>query len=129
MNYVWTDGFRHLTSRGPNALVKGWTFSGTIFRHTGLPFTVVDQTRTLGLEASNYGPILGTQQVFADALGPNTALAVPELIQLLSDPAVGLRCLAAFALGNGRPRRLRRPARASCDHRGDGGRRRGHDDA
>ena len=73
MNYVWSDGLRHLTNRGPNALMRGWTFSGTLFRHSGLPFTVVDSRTTLGLEATNYGPIGGTQSVFADSIGPTTA--------------------------------------------------------
>lgn len=72
MNYVWSDGIRHLTARGPNALVKGWTFSGTIFRHSGLPFTVVDAAATNLLEGSNYGPGGGTQQVFANVLGSTT---------------------------------------------------------
>jgi hypothetical protein len=82
MNYVWADGLRHLTSRGPNALVKGWTVSGTIFRHSGLPFTVVDAAQTTFLEgttdpngnliAGNYGPGGGTQQVFANVVGPST---------------------------------------------------------
>ena len=90
LNYVWSDGFRHLTSRGPNALVKGWTFSGTIFRHSGLPFTVVDQKTTLALEANNYGPIGGTQQVFADVLGPSTA-SCGASAALLNGPA----CLQA----------------------------------
>ncbi|HEY1576211.1 MAG TPA: hypothetical protein VGF82_03975, partial [Terracidiphilus sp.] len=31
MNYVWSNSFRHLTSWGPDALMNGWTFSGTIF--------------------------------------------------------------------------------------------------
>jgi hypothetical protein len=34
-NYLWSDALRHLTARGPNALMKGWTLSGTIFKHTG----------------------------------------------------------------------------------------------
>jgi Carboxypeptidase regulatory-like domain len=72
MNYVWNDGIRHLTAKGPNALVKGWTFSGTIFRHSGLPFTVVDANATTTLQGFNYGPGGGTQQVFADVLGPMT---------------------------------------------------------
>lgn len=82
-NYVWSDGFRHVTSRGPNALVKGWSFSGTIFRHSGLPFTVTSSNLTGFLEqgsdalgnivAANYGAPNGTQQVFADVLGPTTA--------------------------------------------------------
>jgi Carboxypeptidase regulatory-like domain len=72
-NYVWSDGLRHLTNWGPNALMKGWSFSGTIFRHSGLPFTVVSSSVTGLLEGSNYGAGGGTQQVFADVLGPTTA--------------------------------------------------------
>jgi len=81
-NYVWNDGLRHLTSRGPNALVKGWSFSGTVFRHSGLPFTVTDSNLTAALEvttnstgnvlAANYGAPNSTQQVFANVLGPTT---------------------------------------------------------
>lgn len=72
-NFVWSDGLRHLTSWGPNALMKGWSFSGTIFRHSGLPFTVISSGVTGALEGSNYGPGGGTQQVFADVFGPRTA--------------------------------------------------------
>src|SRR5579872_833906 len=32
MNYVWSDALRHLTARGPNAIMRGWTLSGTIFK-------------------------------------------------------------------------------------------------
>jgi len=69
MSYVWNDSFRHLTHWGPGALMKGWTFSGTLFRHSGLPFTVVSSNVTSALSSSNYG---GTQQVFADVLGSRT---------------------------------------------------------
>jgi hypothetical protein len=81
-NYVWADGLRHLTSRGPNALLKGWSLSGTVFAHSGMPFTVVSSNLTGALESSstaagvpiaqNYGPAGGTQQVFANVLGPTT---------------------------------------------------------
>jgi hypothetical protein len=37
-----------------------------------LPFTVVDSAATALLQASNYGPGGGTQQVFADVLGSTT---------------------------------------------------------
>jgi len=82
MNYVWSDGFRHLSSRGPNALVKGWSFSGTILWHSGLPFTVTSENATSALEATvnpqtgqptaaYYGlPGFGAQYVFADIAGP-----------------------------------------------------------
>jgi hypothetical protein len=67
MNYVWSDAFRHLTSHGPNVLVKGWTFSGTIFRHSGLPFTVFSNTDTNALSATNYGS--GTTYVYSNIVG------------------------------------------------------------
>ena len=85
MNYVWSNGLRHLTSRGPNALMKGWSFSGTILRHSGLPFTVVSSTATSALEstvdfqtnppsvtAAYYGTPGGYQSVFADIVGPTS---------------------------------------------------------
>ena len=55
MNYVWSDAFRHLTSRGPKALVAGWTFSGTIFDHTGFPYTIYSSADTGALHGSNWG--------------------------------------------------------------------------
>jgi len=68
MNYVWDDAFRHITHGGPNALVKGWTFSGTIFAHSGSPFTVYSSNYTGTLQAfNNFGP--GTQYIFANEIG------------------------------------------------------------
>jgi len=55
MNYVWSDAFRHLTNRGPNALMKGWTFSGTIFAHGGLPYSIFSSALTAALHNSNWG--------------------------------------------------------------------------
>ncbi len=69
MNYVWSDAFRHLTHWGPNALMKGWSFSGTLFAHTGLPFTVYSSALTGALEGTNYGPGGGAQYIFADQAG------------------------------------------------------------
>ena len=90
MNYVWNDGIRHLTARGPNALVKGWTFSGTIFRHSGLPFTVVDSNVTNQLEGTNYGPGGGTQYVFADVLGSTTNSCGASAATLTGAPCLQL---------------------------------------
>ena len=70
MNYMWSDAFRHLTSRGPNLLVKGWTFSGTIFRHSGLPFTVFSNNLTNALSATNYGA--GTTYIYSNIVGPTS---------------------------------------------------------
>ena len=55
MNYVWSDAFRHLTSWGPNALMKGWVFSGTIIKHTGFPFSIYSSNATNALQAGNFG--------------------------------------------------------------------------
>ena len=90
MNYVWNDGIRHLTARGPGALVKGWTFSGTIFRHSGLPFTVVSSNTTTLLEGSNYGPGGGTQQVFANVLGSTTNSCGASAATLTGAPCLQL---------------------------------------
>ena len=90
MNYVWSDGIRHLTARGPNALVKGWTLSGTLFRHSGLPFTVVDANATSLLEGSNYGPGGGTQQVFANVLGSTSNSCGASAATLTGTPCLQL---------------------------------------
>jgi hypothetical protein len=55
MNYVWSDAVRHLTSKGPNVLAKGWTVSGTIFAHGGFPYTIYSSGATAALHASNWG--------------------------------------------------------------------------
>jgi hypothetical protein len=70
MNYVWNDAFRHLTSHGPNLLIKGWTFSGTIFRHSGLPFTVFSNNDTNALSTTNYG--VGTEYIYSNISGPTS---------------------------------------------------------
>ena len=66
MNYVWSDAFRHLTSWGPNALMKGWNFSGTLFWHTGFPFTLNSSTASSAATSLNYGNVL-----FASQIGPS----------------------------------------------------------
>ena len=55
MNYVWSNSFRHLTSWGPDALMKGWTFSGTIFKHTGFPYSIFSSNATGLLQQTNFG--------------------------------------------------------------------------
>jgi len=83
MNYVWSDAFRHLTNRGPNPLVKGWTFSGTIFRHSGFPMTIYDGTYTGNLSGSFYGG--GTQYIFANEVG-NPATSCSGAAAQLNNP-------------------------------------------
>jgi Carboxypeptidase regulatory-like domain len=61
-NYVWDDIFRHIYKKGGhNALVGGWTISGTVFFRTGQPFTVIDSNATGALTGNGYGgTIFGT---------------------------------------------------------------------
>jgi hypothetical protein len=62
MNYVWSDSLRHLTHWGPNALMKGWNVSGTIFWHTGFPFTVTSSTASFLATFNNYFNTIFGQQ-------------------------------------------------------------------
>jgi len=60
-NYVWDNALRHMFHWGPNAVFGGWTFSGTIFARSGLPFSVVDVATSTGLGGNNYGGTLLAQ--------------------------------------------------------------------
>ena len=43
---------------GPHALTDHWQFSGTVFYHTGFPFSITDQATRQVLEGQNYyGPL------------------------------------------------------------------------
>ncbi len=65
-NYVWqlplTAAVRH---HGPDALVKGWQISGTIFARTPFPYTVYDGQLGSDLQQQNYSGIL-----YAVPVGP-----------------------------------------------------------
>ncbi len=65
INYVWDDMFRHVFKKGgPNMLVGGWTFSGTVFYRTGQPLTVVDTAASGALAGNGFGgPIFATPVV------------------------------------------------------------------
>jgi len=89
MNYVWSDAIRHLTSRGPNALAKGWTLSGTIFKHTGFPYSIFSSNETAALQ----------QDLFGSA-NPATATAV--LANVVGSPNINCGASAA-QLVNGLP--------------------------
>ena len=89
MNYVWSDAIRHLTSRGPDALVKGWTFSGTIFKHTGFPYSIYSSNETAALQQGLFG-----------SANPATATAV--LANVVGSPNINCGASAA-QLVNGQP--------------------------
>lgn len=66
LNYVYTTPHLH----GIVGDLLDWTFSGTFFYYSGLPFTVTDGTNTGILNSYNYGPATGLS-LFADqAVGP-----------------------------------------------------------
>jgi len=74
MNYVWSDALRHLTAWGPNALMKGWTISGTIFKHTGFPYSIFSSNETAALQGTLFGSTSAatTTAVLANVVGsPN----------------------------------------------------------
>jgi len=89
MNYVWSDAIRHLTSRGPNALAKGWTLSGTIFKHTGFPYSIYSSNETAALQQGLFG-----------SANPATATAV--LANVVGSPNTNCRASAAQMV-NGLP--------------------------
>jgi hypothetical protein len=88
MNYVWSDGLRHLTQWGPNALMKGWTFSGTAFRHSGLPFTPYSGVVSANLAGNNYGSGL-QDYVLADQVSASATNCSGRAAQ------IGHPCLSA----------------------------------
>jgi Carboxypeptidase regulatory-like domain len=89
MNYVWSDALRHLTARGPNTLVKGWTISGTIFKHTGFPYSIWSSNETAALQGSLFG-----------STTPATTTAV--LANVVGSPNINCGASAAL-LVNGQP--------------------------
>ena len=91
MNYVWSDAFRHLTARGPNTLVKGWTLSGTIFKHTGFPYSIWSSNETANLQGSLFGSTspATTTAVLANVVGSpsvNCGSSAAQLVNGLANP-------------------------------------------
>jgi hypothetical protein len=55
-NYVWQLPLQKLTfGHGPDAVLKGWQVSGTVFMRSGLPFTPVDLGTSGNLSQTGYG--------------------------------------------------------------------------
>jgi len=92
MNYVWSDAFRHLTSRGPNALVKGWTVSGTIFKHTGFPYSIWSSNQTATLQQGLFGSTspATTTAVLANVVGSPNINCGASAAQLIPNPCYTL---------------------------------------
>jgi hypothetical protein len=58
-SYVWQLPVKRLLrGHGPEYLVEGWQVAGTIFAHTGFPYTVFDGRKAKVLQNNNFfGPI------------------------------------------------------------------------
>ena len=58
-NYLWEVPVKEaMRGHGPDYLVNGWQISGTIFLHTGFPYTVIDNAESFKLQGNNFfGPI------------------------------------------------------------------------
>ncbi len=61
-NYVWTDPY-HMNNRFLNVLFANWLFSENFITRSGLPFSIVDGTASLGNTPSGY-------DVLAQITGP-----------------------------------------------------------
>jgi Carboxypeptidase regulatory-like domain/TonB dependent receptor len=95
INYVWEDGIRRIVKKaGPNRLMGGWTFSGTLFWRTGQPFTVIDTAASGAIAGNGFGgPIFATPIVpgyngcGAYAANPGAAcLAISQFAPSTSSP-------------------------------------------
>jgi hypothetical protein len=91
MNYVWSNAFRHLTSWGPDALMTGWTFSGTIFRHSGFPYSIFSSNATGLRQQSLFGSSAAATDtaVLANVMGTpnvNCGGSAAQLINGLPNP-------------------------------------------
>jgi len=74
---------RAFFGHGPNALVRGWQISGTVFYRTGLPYTATDGGTTAGFTALGY-----TGTLFANYAGGGSGQpCVTPPINVCLDPA------------------------------------------
>jgi hypothetical protein len=71
-NYVWELPIQAvLRGHGKDYLVNGWQVSGTIFAHTGLPYTVFDNGELGQLAPNNFGaPIYAVPVAPLGSVGP-----------------------------------------------------------
>ena len=97
-NYVWEIPLKAaLGGHGRDSLVKGWQVSGTIFYHTGVPFTVFDnqESSNLGVNNNLGGPIYA---VPVAPLGPPRPCGKGAAV-----PAEPVPCLPPQVQGDGSP--------------------------
>jgi Carboxypeptidase regulatory-like domain len=107
-SYIWSPVVGPWAGHGKKAL-SGWSFAGTFFARTGLPFTVVDTATTATLGKFNYG---GT--VFANYLGgAQPGCTDPTSSCLVASDFSAAGTLAGF--GNQRRNQFRGPGFCNTD--------------
>jgi hypothetical protein len=77
-NYVWTVPTAHFQNWLAKGVLGGWTVAGTVFYHSGYPFSVVDTLVRSTNGISNASGI-ATQPILADVVGSiNTVCTSPN---------------------------------------------------
>jgi carboxypeptidase family protein len=112
-NYVYELPFKS-ESRLMNAAIGGWMISGTVYYHTGLPFTLVDGSTAAGLAAENNNNVTVLPQAVSPIASSCSGSAVANpcfvvaqfggqpnpAIVTGTNPANGLQCGPANVCNN-----------------------------
>lgn len=94
-NYVWELPLKNVfRGRGSNYLTKGWQISGSIFAHTGFPYTVFDIAEANLLNGNNF---FGT--IYAVPVGPHPS--TPPCGKGAAVPLAPNPCLPSQLLSDG----------------------------
>ncbi len=104
-NVVYTSPVRH----GWASAFGDWTVGGTVFWHTGLPFTVIDSGTGSTLSAFGYGGVQaggGGLATFADQTGGSSITCGSQYAALNTSPCPGMaNNFTADTIGFGNQRR------------------------
>ena len=88
-NYIWDNALRRIfPKRGPELLMGGWAFAGTVFFRSGQPLTVVDTAARGALVGNGFGG-----QIFATPIVPGYT----GCGEAAADPATPCLQLTQFA--------------------------------
>jgi len=110
-NFVYTSP----RGRGWVGVLGDWTLGGTVFWHSGLPFTVVDSGTGSVLNGFGYGGVLaggGGLATFANQTGGSGINCGPDVAKLNAAPCSGMTnnfTADTFGFGNQRRNQVRGP--------------------
>ena len=113
-NYVYTSP----KMTGWRGALGNWTVAGTIFAHTGLPFTVVDSATGAMLNSFGYGGANLNAVTFANQTGGGVINCSSDFAKLNSGPCPGLANnfgLATNGFGNQRRNQAYGPSYFNTD--------------